>query len=243
MQGQPSDSGLTLIEMLVALSLLVVALAMFSGSLWVSHRAQLADTEYSVQNDSMNLAFQALDRQIRSGYVAGVDSGPTGADQAVRIYTEAQGEPQCVMWVLASPVSGRPQALYVTSWWPARTPPTTAPVSFDASTTGVWRTVVEGVWNKLLNKQGFSLVSPTGGVLGSLQVDLWLNEARVRDSWWTDAQFAASLDRAKRQAVEVTSFFTSRNAPRADENPFGVSPAPSPTPPPTKGGTTGVCGA
>lgn len=235
-----SDSGLTLVELLVAMALFLVALLMFSGSLWTVQRMQRIDDEYSRQNDAALLAFQSIDRQVRSGYVAGTGA-ITGADEGVRIYTEAGGKPQCVMWVLATPVAGGPQGLYTTSWWPLDSTATykTAPTSFSATSTGVWRQVVGDVWNKLLSKTALTSLSASGGILASLQVDLWVNDATVQAVWWTDTvKYAAFLDRAKRQAVEVSSYFTSRNAPRSGENPFGATG----TTLPTKGGTLGICG-
>lgn len=208
------EAGLTLIELLVAMSLFLVAIVMFGGSLTVMLGMQKTDDAYSRANDQAQLALQAIDRQIRSGYVvaAGPGIAPVGADSAVKIYTEAGGEPRCVMWAVAKPaaVDGTAdpniRSLFKTEWDPTgngvKLPKTLQ--SFNAKSK-YWTTMATDLWNWVVVPgpvQPFTVVTPSNtNILPTLSVVFRLNASR---------RTAATID--------VTSTYTSRNVPRQLES-------------------------
>lgn len=201
------DAGLTLVEVLISASLLIVALTMFGGSLVTSQKLQVTNSQYSRANDQAQLAFQTLDRQIRSGYVVGTTS-VSGADAGVRIYSDAGGSPRCIAWVVADadPVARTGIAtLYTTSW-----DATSGAMPSFSSTT--WTAMATDLWNWLVVPQvePFTVPTPPANVLKTLNVVLRLN-ATTR----TEA------------TVELTSSFTSRNVERKDEKIDGTGPAKS----------------
>lgn len=205
------QAGLTLVELLVSMSLFLVAIAMFTGSLYVVQRMQITDDQYSRANDQVHLALQTIDRQIRSGYVIKVPVAPVGTDAAVKIYTEAGGKPRCVMWVVANPAVVDPQtatgtkALYTTAWDPTGTD-TTLPSSFPTfgATSKYWSQMASDLWNWIVVPgpvAPFTVTTPANtNILPTLNVAFRLN--------------ASTRDRA---TVEVVSSFTSRNVPRTLE--------------------------
>lgn len=201
------EAGLTLVEVLVALSLFLVAVLMFGSSLSAIQRMQVTSSAYSRANDQVQLAFQEIDREIRSGYVANVlgpapfPAPPSGSDWAVKLFTQARGVAQCVMWALG-PVGSPIKTLYRTSWDAnGGSPPT------SLSSSG-WRLVATDLWNFVAPNSVTPFVVLTGGsgVLPLLQVDFLIN-----------AQSRAEA------AVRVTSTFTSRNVPRQGEQVVGAA--------------------
>ena len=179
------DAGLTLVELLVAMSLFLVAITMFGGSLYVMQRMQITDDQYSQANDQVHLALQTIDRQIRSGYVISVPVAPAGADAAVKIYTEAGGKPRCVMWVVANPAVQDPRlapgtkSLYTTAWDPTGTD-TTVPSSLQTfnATSKYWIPMASDLWNWLVVPgpvQPFTVTSGNTSILPTLNVAFRLN--------------------------------------------------------------------
>lgn len=198
------DAGLTLVELLISASLLVVALTMFGGSLVTSQKLQVTDSQYSRANDQAQLAFQAIDRQIRSGYVVGATT-VSGADAAVRIYSDAGGTPKCIAWVVAD---GDPAGktgiatLYTTSWDAvAGTMPSFPSTGWTAMATDLWN------WLIVPQVEPFDVPTPPTNVLKTLNVFLRLNATQRADA-----------------TVELTSSFTSRNVERANEKIDGSGP-------------------
>lgn len=124
------DRGLSLIEMLIAMSLLLVALAMFTLALSSMQNATARQDQLGRAADSAYLALTEMDRQLRSGYIAsetqfsGSDAGATLKDM-VRIYTESYAPPssaaapntvaRCVAWAVVQ-IDATRQGLY-TIWW------------------------------------------------------------------------------------------------------------------------------
>lgn len=193
------DAGLTLVEVLVSASLLVLALVMFGGSLVTAQRAQGTNAQYSQANDQAHLALQAIDRQIRSGFVVGTTS-VANADAAVKIYSEAGGAARCFAWAVADDdLGGRSglAKLYVASWDPR---PVGASVpSFPGSG---WTAMASNLWNWLVSPQvePFDVPTPATGVLKTLDVTLRLNASTRSEA-----------------TIELTSSFTSRNVDREGE--------------------------
>lgn len=206
MVSRSADEGFTLVELMFASALMLIALAMFGASLFVATKMQLREGEYSRANDAVHLALQELDRQIRSGYVVTDTALVTGTDDAVKIYTEAGGTPRCVIWAL----TGNPgtQSLYTTSWSPGVVGG--SPSSFSAST---WRLVATDIVNSkntalLPLASAFLSVNQGANVdpLPGLQVRLFVNSSSRSE-----------------QAIEVQSLFTSRNAERSPEAVTGLN--------------------
>lgn len=198
------DAGLTLVELMIASALFLVALLMFGASLYVTQRMQIREDQYSQSNDAVHLAMQTIDRQIRSGYVV-TDTAVVGTDDSVKIFTEAGGTPTCVIWALAGSATGS-QSLYTTSWSPVSG---TAP-SF--SVPSKWRLVATGIVNSqntalLPMDSAFLKVSGANSdILPSLSVRLYLNAS------------SRTL-----QTIEISSTFTSRNVPRTNEQVVGLA--------------------
>src|SRR6476620_2825080 len=64
-----SQAGFTLLEMLIAMSLLTIVVVIFLSALATSQTTVNRSTARSVSNDQSRLAMQELDREIRSGNV------------------------------------------------------------------------------------------------------------------------------------------------------------------------------
>jgi prepilin-type N-terminal cleavage/methylation domain-containing protein len=64
-----SEAGFTLVEMLIAMSLLTVVMVVFMGALFTAQNTVNRSTARSTSNDQARLAVQELDREIRSGNV------------------------------------------------------------------------------------------------------------------------------------------------------------------------------
>lgn len=137
------DEGLTLVEMMVALSLLLVALVMFGNVLFAVQKASSRGDQLSRASDAAYMALTEMDRQLRSGYIAST-TAVGGTLATVRILTEAYTPagsqypvPRCVVWSVVDMGSGR-QGLY-TAWWNATpnsaTTPTFSSGKFSAPVT------------------------------------------------------------------------------------------------------------
>lgn len=200
------EGGFTLIEVLTASALFLIALAMFGSVLFTVQRAADRQFELSQANDGARLAIQEIDRQLRSGYVA-AQPLITGTSASAVIYTEARMRtttdvPKCVAWVVAP--YGSSEALYTRVWDASNLPP---PLTWSAGGTG-WRRVVEGIVNSQMpgTPSAFQLtaVATGGGNLVSqfLAIQLWLNPSSVRVS----------------QITEVRSTITARNFLRSQSD-------------------------
>lgn len=96
------DTGLSLIEVLVAMGLLGLALAMFGAAYTGILRTSEASTSLGAVTDQARLALHGLDRQVRSGYWVKAVSVP-GASSAVQILTQnTDGSLECWVWALGS---------------------------------------------------------------------------------------------------------------------------------------------
>lgn len=180
--------GFTVIEVVIASALLLVALTVFGSVLYTVQQASDRQMEISQSNDGARLAIQEIDRQLRSGYVAAESVFPSAADSVV-VYTEARmtstsDQPSCVVWFLTTPAAGV-QRLWTFSW-PASNSATT--IAFGS---GNWRMVTSGIVNHLIpGADPFSLVqllSSSGQVISQeLEIQLMLNPSQVRSSQVTE---------------------------------------------------------
>lgn len=203
---QSSDRGLTLVEVLISASLLLLTLVMFGGSLVTAQKAQGTSSAYSRANDQAQLALQTLDRQIRSGFVVGTVA-VSNADAAVKIYSEAGGSARCFAWVVAdSDVSGKTglATLYLAEWDPKPATPNgpLVPMPSFAVGSAAWRPMATDLWNWLAPTQvePFQVPPPASTVLKSLDVAFVLNASNRPEA-----------------AIELKSSFTSRNVERENE--------------------------
>jgi hypothetical protein len=88
------DSGLTLIEVAVAMTLTSVVTAMFTAGLLQVFRVFGHDEAASVAREQVHQAFQRLDTEIR--YAAGISAeGQVGTDWYVEFLTTYTGTPVC----------------------------------------------------------------------------------------------------------------------------------------------------
>lgn len=94
------DRGIGLVEVLVAMGLLAIALAMFGSAL--SAMTRTADTSLSIGEvtDQARGAVNVLDRQIRFGYWVKPRS-VSGASSAITVLTpDSDGVLQCWVWAV-----------------------------------------------------------------------------------------------------------------------------------------------
>jgi prepilin-type N-terminal cleavage/methylation domain-containing protein len=136
------EEGFTLSELLVAMMVLSLALAMFFTTL-ASVQRSVAETDIRTRsNTQARLALQTLDHEVRSGNV--LYDPATSSDQAVRvkIYTQTNATTRqpspgftCRLWRITD--GGQLQ----TRWWePAQSDPN--------NSASEWRTVATGIVNK-----------------------------------------------------------------------------------------------
>lgn len=95
-----SDVGMSLVEVLVALTLFLLAFAMFGGTLVASTRAADASQDMGAITDQARLALAQLDRQVRFGYMI-QNATITGAASAVKVLTpNSLGDLECWFWAV-----------------------------------------------------------------------------------------------------------------------------------------------
>ncbi len=145
------ERGMTLVELVVAMSMLSVVLLIFTSVLASVQRTVVVNQSLSQANDQARLALQQLDRELRSGNVitdpanaiAGFSDAP--AYQRLLIYTQVdlptRGQAECELWKITSS-----RELQVRRWIPGAATWTTA-----------WRTVAEDVVNRETGQHAFEM--------------------------------------------------------------------------------------
>lgn len=157
-----SEAGFTLVEMLIAMSLLTVVMVVFLGALFTSQTTVARSTARSTSNDQARLALQELDKEIRSGNVlydpancppppVNPSGGPTcyvseGITQnmSLLVYTQTNANSrnpgnQCVQWRITPPDSSSLSQLQRRAW------------SVNWQTDGIvlgWRDIADNVVNR-----------------------------------------------------------------------------------------------
>jgi type II secretory pathway pseudopilin PulG len=143
---------MTLVELLVAMSILGIVLLVFTSVLASVQRGVVRQDSLGQTLDSARLAVQQLDRELRSGnvlYDPALENAPVGTPGRIasctgclpgytlRVYTQTNADTRgptpyrCVLWK----VEGRQ---LMTRWWPPLEP---------GEASG-WRIVAEGIVNR-----------------------------------------------------------------------------------------------
>lgn len=167
------EEGMTLAELLVAMSVMGIAMMIFSSVLASVQRGVVAQESLNRTLESARLAVQQLDREIRSGNVlydpALENNGQpscTGCEPGftLRIATQSNADTRgghtCVLWQIDD------QQRLLTRRWPPNVP---------ADATG-WRVVATGLVNRALGEAAF--VIDTDPLKGgrTLNITLALNQ-------------------------------------------------------------------
>ena len=164
-ERRPRDAGMTLTELLVAMIVFSLAIAMVTGAL-IAVMSVTKDAESA--SDAAFETRQALatiDRQVRSGnvlfspadevaYVASCQDLGGNSGTCMRIYTQSNGDEKCVQWQVAPDGAGT-YDLKMRSWEPTW--------QTGGAVTG-WSTVSRGL---VLDGAPFQLDVGAGGVYGS----------------------------------------------------------------------------
>jgi type II secretory pathway pseudopilin PulG len=147
---------MTLLELLIAMSILSLVLVVFGSVLASVQRAVVRENSLSQTLDQARLAMEQLDRELRSGNVlydpalenaavgtpgriASCDSCSPG--YTLRVYTQTNSNFKCVLWK----IDANQQLL--TREWPPQLESLAHP----------WRVVATGVVNLSLSQSAFSL--------------------------------------------------------------------------------------
>lgn len=95
------DSGLGLIEVLVAMTILSIALAIFGMAFAAMLRTSSASGDMGDATEQVRLALAQLDRQVRSGYWVKTKDIPGSAEVGLQLLTvDASGQQQCWVWAI-----------------------------------------------------------------------------------------------------------------------------------------------
>jgi len=176
-----SDQGFTLVELVVAMSLMGIVLAVFGTTLASVQRTAVKEDAYGQSNDQARLALEQIDHEMRSGNVlydpglengsgAGALSSCTGClpYYTMRIFTQTNADTRasgfgsgylCVMWQ----IDANKQLLERT--WPPDQPE-------EAS---AWRIVATGIVNRTVGSPAFTLDSDPLKGGRTLNVNLKVN--------------------------------------------------------------------
>jgi prepilin-type N-terminal cleavage/methylation domain-containing protein len=147
------ERGLTLVELLVAMSIMSIVMLVFTTTLSSVQRTVVEEDVRSRLNDQARLALQSIDRLVRSGnilYDPVDESGNDPYDVAAtgymfRIYTQAEqsdAQPaRCALWL----VNDDRELLYRT--WPIQEPENATD----------WQVVADSVVNRDVGEPAFEL--------------------------------------------------------------------------------------
>ncbi|MDP9342456.1 MAG: type II secretion system GspH family protein [Actinomycetota bacterium] len=159
------ESGMTLPEVMVAMSLMVAVSVIFLVVLQSVQSGIVREQARSTTNDQARLAIEEIDREVRSGdvlYDPATEPSPTSPYYGLRVYTETnaatRGSVMCEQWRIVN------TQLKVRRW-PSATP----------SAATAWRTVADSIVNVSQGVHAFELdpSSTSGGRI--LNVTLLIN--------------------------------------------------------------------
>jgi prepilin-type N-terminal cleavage/methylation domain-containing protein len=159
------QEGFTLVELIVAMSIMGIVMAVFGTTLASVQRVSVKEDALGQSNDQVRLALEQIDHEMRSGNViydpslengsgAGAIASCTGCQPyySMRLYTQTNADTRttgdaagfvCVMWQ----INTSQQLLERT--WPPDQPEEASP----------WRIIASGVVNRVTGTQAFSLDS------------------------------------------------------------------------------------
>lgn len=193
------DAGYTLVELLVALVLLLLALAMFGSAFVVVQRTSAQQLERGVTTNQIRQALVLLDAQMRSGYATKAFS--VGGDRQVVIYTESTGSPRCAGWRLTA---ADPQKLWFASWAAGGSAPT-FPLGWTLMASGIRNGVVQPGVEPFTMKLYPDATNPNAvGIALGVQ-------------FWVATRASASVSEMQAgEASKIATTFTTRNVRRYD---------------------------
>ncbi len=94
-ERQPSDAGMSLLEVVLATSILAICMAMFSSGILQIYRSVNKSESTSTAQSLLNSSFSRLEKEIR--YASGISTpGPIGLDSYVEYLTTSSGTAVCV---------------------------------------------------------------------------------------------------------------------------------------------------
>ena len=109
------DSGITLIEVVVAMSIMAVFMAMFTAAIVQVYRVAGSVESAATAQSQVHVAFQRLDLEIR--YAEGISTPATvGADTYVEYLTTNSGSATCTQLRWRAPTGGLPAQLQRRTW-------------------------------------------------------------------------------------------------------------------------------
>jgi type II secretory pathway component PulJ len=150
---------MTLVEVVVAMSIMSIVLLVFTSVLASVQRGVVAQDTLSQTLDQTRLALQQLDREMRSGnvlYDPALENAPAASGgipscsgclpgYTLRVYTQTnadtRGTYKCVLWKIDTA-----QRLLTQQWPPS-----------DPSNASGWRIVATGIVNGSINEPPFTL--------------------------------------------------------------------------------------
>jgi prepilin-type N-terminal cleavage/methylation domain-containing protein len=141
-----SEQGMTLLELVVAMSIMVVVAVIFLSVMVSVQNGVERQTDRSQTNDQARLALEQLDREIRSGNVL---YDPTlepceALGLCLRIYTQTNANirnpgNQCVQWKIVTATDQLQTRRWPSNW------------KSDPSLITPWRTIADNVVNDTVN--------------------------------------------------------------------------------------------
>ena len=146
------QEGMTLVELVVAMSILSIAMVILLSTLTSIQKASVNEDVRSRTINQIRLAQQTIDRQVRSGNLL---YPPNAAGYSLLIYTQAYavqdeaafgGTSRCAYWTINS----QNQLMY--GFWEPLTP---------SPFTTTWQVVSDGIMNRVQSQSAFTL-DPTG---------------------------------------------------------------------------------
>jgi Tfp pilus assembly protein PilW len=149
-RASEGEEGFTLVELIVAMSLMMLVLAVFFAGLIAVQRAVAGEDKRSQSNDQARLAIEQIDREVRSANYVYNPASESVPGQMLRIYTQTNATTRspapgymCVLWQITA------DNTLQTRYWPPTQPAAATP----------WRTVATGVVNRSVSPavQAFSL--------------------------------------------------------------------------------------
>ena len=143
-QRLQEQEGMTLVELVVAMSILSIAMVILLSTLTSIQKASVNENVRSTTINQARLAMQTIDRQVRSGNLL---YPPNAAGYTFLIYTQAYSAQddisRCALWT----VNSQKQLMYA-YWKPNITP--------GALT---WQVVADGIINRAQSQGAFTLDS------------------------------------------------------------------------------------